>query len=121
MPRGSRRRARARGLQVVLREALETATVGSGSPHQPVSQPAIDVFADQVVGFHHRPLIEVAAPARAAQPRGPRFVADSPLEGRGFEPSPLFPKSSVSAALAPSVAANLHPYTAPFCTPASTE
>src|ERR1700726_1185707 len=38
----------------------------------------------------------------------------SPLEGDGFEPSSLSPKSSVSAALAPSVAANLHPYTAPF-------
>src|SRR5207237_787579 len=50
-------------MQVLLREALETATVISGSPHQPVSQPTIDVFADQVVGFHDRPLIEVAAPA----------------------------------------------------------
>ncbi len=28
-----------------------------------VSQTAINVFADQVVGIHDRPLIEVAAPA----------------------------------------------------------
>jgi hypothetical protein len=33
------------------------------SPPQPVSQPAINVFADQVVGFHDRPLIEIATPA----------------------------------------------------------
>jgi hypothetical protein len=49
------------------------------------------------------------------------FAVDSPVAGDGFEPSPFHPKSSVSAGLAPSVAANLHPYNAQFCTPASTE
>jgi hypothetical protein len=43
-----------------------------------------------------------------------RFAPDSLLEEAGFEPSPLCPNSSVSAALVPSVAANLHPYIAPF-------
>jgi hypothetical protein len=38
-----------------------------------------------------------------------RRFADSPLEEGGFEPSPLRPESSVSAAFAASVAANLHP------------
>jgi len=50
-----------------------------------------------------------------------RKFADSLLEGDGFEPSALRPESSVSAGLAPSVAANLHPYSAQICTPASTE
>ena len=50
-----------------------------------------------------------------------RFAEDSPLEGDGFEPSVFRPESSVSAGLAPSVAANLHPYSAQICTPASTE
>jgi hypothetical protein len=49
------------------------------------------------------------------------FARDSSLEGDGFEPSSLSLESSVSAALAASVAANLHPYNAPLCTPASTE
>jgi len=49
------------------------------------------------------------------------FAPDSPLEGAGFEPSAFQPDSSVSADLASSVAANLHPYNAQFCTPASTE
>ena len=49
---------------------------------------------------------------------GPYRLAD---RGAGFEPSPLCPESSVSAAFRASVAANLHPYNAQFCTPASTE
>jgi hypothetical protein len=49
-----------------------------------------------------------------------RFAGDSPQEGDGFEPSAFHPTSSVSAGLAPSVAANLHPYSAPICTPIST-
>jgi hypothetical protein len=49
------------------------------------------------------------------------FARDSPLEGDGFEPSSFSLESSVSAALAASVAANLHPYIAQFCNPASTE
>ena len=43
------------------------------------------------------------------------------LEGDGFEPSALYPESSVSTAFRASVAANLHPYAAPFCTPLATE
>jgi hypothetical protein len=43
-----------------------------------------------------------------------RWFADSPLEGNGFEPSAPSMESSFSAALGASVAANLHPYTAPF-------
>ena len=49
------------------------------------------------------------------------FAPDSPLEGDGFEPSALCSESSVSAAFRASVAANLHPYSAQICTPASTE
>src|SRR5437588_463347 len=59
---------------------------------------------------------ERGEPFASIQPCSCPYAAQ-PLEGDGFEPSPLCPKSSVSAALAPSVAANLHPYTAPFCTP----
>jgi hypothetical protein len=44
-----------------------------------------------------------------------------PLEEDGFEPSALCPGSSIPAAFTASVAANLHPYSAPICTPASTE
>ena len=50
-----------------------------------------------------------------------KFAADLLLEEAGFEPSSLSPDSSVSAAVAASVAANLHPYSAQICTPASTE
>jgi hypothetical protein len=49
------------------------------------------------------------------------FAEDSSLEGDGFEPSAFCPESSVSATFRASVAANLHPYNAQFCTPASTE
>jgi hypothetical protein len=45
------------------------------------------------------------------------FGLDSPVEGSGFEPSALYSESSVSAAFRASVAANLHPYPAPVCTP----
>ena len=40
--------------------------------------------------------------------------------GDGFEPSAFYSSSSVSAAFRASVAANLHPYAAPFCTPLAT-
>jgi hypothetical protein len=53
--------------------------------------------------------------------RGVRFAHDSTLEGDGFEPSVFRPEFSVSAALAASVAANLHPYNAPLCTPWPTD
>jgi hypothetical protein len=54
------------------------------------------------------------------RPRTPaRFAADSTLEEDGFEPSTFYPESSVSAAFRASVAANLHPYPAPLCTPSS--
>src|SRR5215813_10234861 len=52
--------------------------------------------------------------------RGP-FVAVSPLEGDGFEPSAFYPESNVSAASRASVAAILHPYSAQICTPVSTQ
>jgi hypothetical protein len=45
------------------------------------------------------------------------FWPDSVLEEDGFEPSASRPESSVSAAFRASVAADLHPYTAPLCTP----
>ena len=60
-------------------------------------------------------------PTCRARARGTDGLCDSPLEGDGFEPSALCLDSSVSAGLAPSVAADLHPYSAPLCTPASTE
>src|SRR5690348_14675359 len=65
-------------------------------------------------GHRYRPRLGDGTRSPIPPGRGVGFAPDSPLEGDGFEPSPLCPESSVYAALTPPVAANLHPYSAPF-------
>jgi hypothetical protein len=98
----SARRARVRALKWRWSAGTVTPQRRSSPRRRPLRLPPLPHFGGFALGSSQRDALQT-----------PRW------RKMGFEPSPLCPKSSVSAALAPSVAANLHPFTAPFAPPTS--